>query len=90
MFEWDEENIRHIARHGVTPEEAEQALWNDPTEAFEHEENGEQRFSQVGITDAHRCLVVVTTWRGDLLRVVTAYSATRTDIKFYLERRRKQ
>jgi len=58
LFDWDEANIAHIARHGVTTEEAEQALVNDPTEGYAHEENGEVRFSQIGITDAHRCLVI--------------------------------
>ena len=29
-FDWDHHNIAHIARHGVTPEEAEQVLANDP------------------------------------------------------------
>jgi hypothetical protein len=31
-FDWDEANMRHIARHGVTPEEAEEAVTNDPLE----------------------------------------------------------
>jgi hypothetical protein len=26
MFDWDAANIAHIARHGVTPQQAEQAL----------------------------------------------------------------
>ena len=30
LFDWDESNINHIALHGVTPEEAEQVLQNDP------------------------------------------------------------
>jgi hypothetical protein len=29
MFDWDDANIRHIAAHGVEPEEAEEAL-TDP------------------------------------------------------------
>jgi hypothetical protein len=27
MFDWDEANIAHIARHGVSPEESEEADW---------------------------------------------------------------
>jgi uncharacterized DUF497 family protein len=29
-FDWDDANAGHIARHGVTPEEVEQAFANDP------------------------------------------------------------
>ena len=29
-FDWDNQNTGHIARHGVTPEEVEQAFANDP------------------------------------------------------------
>jgi hypothetical protein len=28
QFDWDEMNIRHLARHGLSPEEAEQVLLN--------------------------------------------------------------
>jgi uncharacterized protein len=31
-FDWDEYNLSHIARHGVTAEEAEEAVMNDPLE----------------------------------------------------------
>ena len=29
-FDWDDANTGHIARHGVTPQEVEQALANSP------------------------------------------------------------
>lgn len=29
-FDWDDANVRHIARHGVTPEDAEYVLANGP------------------------------------------------------------
>ena len=31
-FDWDEANIGHVARHRVLPEEAEQAVLNDPVD----------------------------------------------------------
>jgi hypothetical protein len=31
-FDWDLANVRHIARHDVTPGEAEEALENDPVD----------------------------------------------------------
>jgi len=69
----------------ASPEEAEQALVNNPTDADEYEENGEIRYSEIGMTDAHQCLVVVTTWRGDRLRVVTAFPGSSAEVKFYLK-----
>jgi uncharacterized protein len=74
-FDWDEANIRHIALHDVTPEEAEQVVANNPVEVLEQIVAHERRYLQVGVTNEFRYLALVTTWRGDRLRVVTAYSA---------------
>ena len=88
MFDWDESNISHIARHGVTPEEAEQALSNNPSEAILQVHDNEERYYQIGMTDAHRCLVLVTTWRNDgQIRIVTAYPASPALRRMYLKRK---
>ena len=76
IFDWDEANIRHIAAHNVTPREAEQVLLNDPADGGSHNVDGEERDVDIGITDAMRVLVVITTDRGELIRVVTAYEAS--------------
>ncbi len=52
MFDWDSANTNHIARHGVTPEEAEQVVLNEPLDIEVVLRNGEQRIVQVGETDA--------------------------------------
>ena len=83
MFEWDEENRAHIARHGITPEEAEQVLVYDPVDAGAQDHAGEERFVEVGVMDAMRVLVVITTQRGELTRVVTAYPASAAFRRFY-------
>lgn len=75
MFDWDSANTNHIARHGVTPEEAEQVVLNEPLDIEVVLRNGEQRIVQVGETDEGRILVVVTTMRAKRIRVVTAYPA---------------
>lgn len=75
MFDWDQENIRHITRHGVTPPEAEQVVQNDPVDLQFETRNGEERIAQVGETEAGRILVVVTTTRGERTRVITAFPA---------------
>jgi uncharacterized DUF497 family protein len=75
-FDWDAENLAHIARHGVTAAEAEYVLTH-PTLDLEFQDDGiEQRFKEAGATATGRVLEVVTTWRGEMLRVVTAYDAS--------------
>jgi uncharacterized DUF497 family protein len=76
FFDWDEGNITHIAEHGVTPAEGEEVVMGNPLDLDHTEKDGEVRIRQVGETAAGRILAVVTTERGGLIRVVTAYSAS--------------
>jgi uncharacterized DUF497 family protein len=82
-FDWDFENITHIARHGITPEEAEEALLG-PTMDVEHEDwRGESRSIEVGRTAMGRILQLTITMRGFRVRVVTAYDADRSAANQY-------
>lgn len=83
QFHWDKGNIDHIARHGVTPEEAEQVIGNNPIDAGAVLRNGEERIVHLGETDAARVLVVVVTEREAMYRVVTARPADRKERAFY-------
>lgn len=83
LFDWDNANIEHIALHGITPEEAEQVIGNDPLDAGAVLRNGEFRTVHLGETDASKVLVVVITVRDTLYRVVTARPATRKERAFY-------
>jgi uncharacterized DUF497 family protein len=74
-FDWDQQNREHIAAHGVTPEEAEQVLLNDPIALEEEIRNGEWRQMYLGETGTHRILLVVTCEIDELIRVVTAWPA---------------
>lgn len=84
-FDWDIGNIEHVALHDVTPEEAEQVVENDSLEIGKVERNGELRIVHVGKTDSGRVLLVAITYRSDLVRIVTAYPASRKFRKFYDE-----
>lgn len=83
-FDWDEANIAHIARHGVTQEEAEEVIENDPLELKPQLIEGEERFPNIGLTDTGRWLVVVLTERGTKARVVTAFEADKDLIALYI------
>jgi uncharacterized DUF497 family protein len=89
MFDWDDENRAHIARHGISPEEAEQVLANDPLDGGVQDYEGEDRFVEIGMTDAMRLLVVITTARGELTRVVTAFPAPPAARRFYQTRKER-
>lgn len=82
-FEWDESNTSHLEKHGITPEEAEQVILNEPIDLEMQVRGGEPRNPQVGETDLGRVLVVVTTWRRGLARVVTAFTANKQLRKRY-------
>jgi uncharacterized protein len=83
-FDWDDANIDHIAKHGLIPEEAEEALldpkgvnigaYNTPTE---------KRNSVLGATEGGRILRVVYTKRYGNIRVVTARDANKTEKRIY-------
>ena len=76
IFDWDEANISHIARHGVTPEEVEQVFDNDPLLVLaEQKRGGESRMLCAGRTGAGRPIQLVYTMRRGKVRVITAHTA---------------
>jgi len=87
QFDWDEANSAHIALHKITPAEAEQVVLNDPLDLAFETSSGEERMAQVGETHAGRILVVITTTRDDLIRVVTAFPAAKRLRKLYIAQR---
>jgi uncharacterized protein len=72
-FEWDAANVAHIARHGITPEEREEAYWNGPMVIEVQERKRERRRLCLGETNAGRLLTFVITERKDKIRFVTAH-----------------
>ncbi len=82
-FDWDDANRGHIARHGVTPDETEEAFNGDTLQLAAYVLYGEQRYEDLGITDSGRILFLVTTVRGGSIRPITAFDATRNQkLKF--------
>ena len=87
LFDWDSANILHVAEHDVTPEEAEEVLLGDSLDVGFDVVNGEERSSHVGETNEGRILQVVITFRGERMRVVTAFEPDKQWKIFYLEQR---
>ena len=83
-FDWDKANTEHVALHGVKPEEAEQALENDPVDLDYEVVEAEDRWTSIGHTDRQRVLKLVWTLRGDAVRVVTALDGSKNEARAYL------
>jgi uncharacterized DUF497 family protein len=88
-FDWDEANIGHVARHRVLPEEAEQVILNSPLDLGMESPEGEERNASLGATARGRVLLVVTTWRGERVRVVTAFEPIKRLVQFYYQERKR-
>jgi len=87
-FDWDAINIAHIARHNVLPPEAEQVVLNKPIDLAREVRTGELRIRQLGITNAGRILIVLSTMIDKRIRVITAHDARRRLRAYYVSIRR--
>ncbi|MBX3057679.1 MAG: BrnT family toxin [Anaerolineae bacterium] len=84
-FWWDENNIEHIANHGVEPYEAEEVV----TGSLRMLKAGSDRYAAYGQTDNGRYLLVVFAPKSEnRMRVITARDLTAAE-KRQLRRRRK-
>ncbi|MCX7408885.1 MAG: BrnT family toxin [Planctomycetales bacterium] len=87
-FEWDEEKAQiNLKKHGVSFEEAGSVFASrlsltiaDPLHSDE-----EDRFVTLGESSSGRLLVVVSTDRGETVRIISARVATRRERKNYEE-----
>jgi len=77
IFEWDTANQAHIARHQITPQEAEEIVCGSSLPLGTEKRDGEDRHVELGETSRGRLLIVVWTWRGAQVRIVTAFPANR-------------
>ena len=86
-FDWDEANVEHIARHNVSPEEAEQA-YADPKRinCGTRRVGQESRGIILGRTDAGRILFLVFTKREGAIRIFSVREATQDEKKRYRKR----
>jgi hypothetical protein len=67
VFDWDAANVGHIAKHDVTPKEAEEVVLGEPLDVELQIEEGsgeEERLLQLGESAKGRILQLLTTWRG--------------------------
>ena len=85
--EWDPEKaISNLRKHGVRFSDAEAALF-DPDSLSREDEDAEskQRFVSIGRDAIGRVVVVVYTYRGENVRVISVRKATRKERRLYEE-----
>ena len=84
-FQWDEDNVAHIARHKVYPGEVEELAFDD--EPWIRKGRGGTRY-MLGYTISGRYLFVVYTMKGkDIARVLTAMDMDEKSRRLYRKRR---
>ena len=84
MFEWDTDKDRqNQQRHGVALADTF-AVFEDPLAlTMEDYEHGEERYVTLGMDCFGRILVVIYTWRGDNIRLISARKANRSEAGQY-------
>ena len=87
-IEWDPEKAKsNFQKHKIRFSDAESVLF-DPLALTREDEDadGEQRFVSIGTDAFNRVLVVVYTFRGDKIRIISARRATKKERNCYEER----
>jgi uncharacterized DUF497 family protein len=84
MFDWDRAKARqNELKHGVSFADTF-GVFEDPNAlTMEDREHGEERFVTTGMDAFGRLLVVVYTWRGEKVRIISARKANHGEVQQY-------
>ncbi len=84
MFEWDKAKARQNERkHDVAFADTFAAFEDPHAITLDQFVEGEERHITIGMDAFARLLVVVYTWRGDNIRIISARKATRAEERHY-------
>ena len=84
---WDKETVDHISNHSVSPEEVEQALFNDlDTPLIMRGKEG--KYLAYGKTNGGRLLLIVWAVRYRKTKIITARDMSKKEKQFYKKRKR--
>ncbi|HTT39834.1 MAG TPA: BrnT family toxin [Burkholderiales bacterium] len=87
-FEWDPRKAAaNLRKHGVSFEEASTALRDDLalTGRDPDRSTGEPRYITFGVSSQGRLLVISHTDRGEVIRIISARAATKSERNIYEE-----
>jgi uncharacterized DUF497 family protein len=84
QIEWDsKKTISNLRKHGVDFADAVTVLEDERAITISEDYPDEERFITIGIDSFNRILVVVYTWRGTRIRIISARKATSKEIMQY-------
>ncbi|HEX5726868.1 MAG TPA: BrnT family toxin [Longimicrobiaceae bacterium] len=87
-FDWDRQKAEaNFAKHGIRFEDAVGALLDERAVTIPDDDPDEERSVTVGMDVLGRLVVVVYTWRGETIRLISARKATRTEEQWYTARK---
>ena len=83
-YEWDSHKAKiNLRKHGVSFADAVAVFKDDAAVTIPDDEADEQRYVSIGIDGCARLLVVVFTWRGERIRIISARKAERHEREEY-------
>jgi uncharacterized DUF497 family protein len=83
-FDWDQQNERHLASHGISRFDAEDVLSGNHVLLEYQMEGDEQRWVAVGATRNGRIFNVVFSLRGEAVRPITGWAADKATADLYI------
>jgi hypothetical protein len=85
-FEWDPKKAAtNVRKHGIRFADAVSVLEDDRAITVSDDSIDEQRWVTIGMDAVDRILVVVYTWRGEKIRIISARRATQRESQQYPE-----
>lgn len=85
--QWDSAKARaNLRKHGIHFADAVTALEDERAISVHDESDEEERSVTIGMDSLVRILVVVYTWRGEQIRLISARQATPRESRQYQER----
>jgi uncharacterized DUF497 family protein len=84
MFEWDKSKSKeNQIKHGISFADTFGVFEDLNAVTIDDFRSGEERYVTIGMDAFGRILVVVYTWRGDNIRIISARRAVRHEVKQY-------
>ena len=87
-YQWDPNKAKsNLKKHGVRFADAVSVFEDENAVTIEDEHESENRFITIGRDILLRILVVVYTFRGHIIRIISARKATARERKMYEEQK---
>ena len=85
-YEWDaKKSAANLAKHGVAFSDAADVFEDPRAVMLSDDHPDEERYAVLGMDSLARLVVVVYTWRGEAVRLISARKATSTEARIYAE-----